>query len=264
MGSNRSAVLLERLDLPFAVTPNHQDIDGNTGGDDFLVSRDRSLELKEHLWMTALEAERRAVPAGSLSNLWEEHALGGLRVCFEFTDSNRILLVAHKRSGQPLPRGDMRMLLRVLGGEQQKVVALELQVAVSTISSRYSRSLAKLGVARREVPVPLVLAAQCSTGAASHVSARMASFGHRGGHWLVVSVPKPATQQFTMLTHAQREVAASIIEGCSRFEIARHRGTSIHTTSRQVHSVFAALKLTGRYALIRRALELGCFRGSSA
>jgi hypothetical protein len=35
---------------------------------------------------------------------------------------------------------------------------------------------------------------------------------------------------------------------------------SVNTVAGPVHAVFRALRITGRYALVRRAAELGCFR----
>jgi DNA-binding NarL/FixJ family response regulator len=65
------------------------------------------------------------------------------------------------------------------------------------------------------------------------------------------------------LTRAEQEVAGLFIEGRSRGEIADHRKTSALTVAGQVHSIFSALRVSGRYALIRRAAELGCFGRTS-
>jgi DNA-binding CsgD family transcriptional regulator len=43
-------------------------------------------------------------------------------------------------------------------------------------------------------------------------------------------------------------------------EIAELRQTSIQTVACQIRGIFAKYRLTGRYALIRRGLELGWFR----
>jgi DNA-binding CsgD family transcriptional regulator len=61
------------------------------------------------------------------------------------------------------------------------------------------------------------------------------------------------------LTRAEQEEACLFIEGRSRAEIADHRRTSALTVAGQVHAIFSALRLSGRYALVRRAGELGCF-----
>jgi DNA-binding NarL/FixJ family response regulator len=63
----------------------------------------------------------------------------------------------------------------------------------------------------------------------------------------------------TTLTHAEQQVAQWLIEGECRTEIARRRATSVHTVARQFSSVFTALRIRGRYALIRCAAEQCCF-----
>jgi DNA-binding CsgD family transcriptional regulator len=78
-----------------------------------------------------------------------------------------------------------------------------------------------------------------------------------------MSVPRPMTDHLTCLTPAEREIARWIIEGQTRSEIADLRRTSPNTVAVQVHSVFSALRVTGRYALIRRAVELKCFADQS-
>jgi DNA-binding NarL/FixJ family response regulator len=217
---------------------------------------------QDALLRSALDAEACSIPLRSLSNLWDDHIHGRLSACFESTHSDRILLVARESSGSlDLTPDDASILQRVLCGEPQKVVSIELGVAVSTLSSRYNRSLVKLGLERREIPLPLVLAAQCAAGIAPITTARAAHFEEFGSVCCVVSVPAPLTRNMPGLTRAEQEVARWIIEGCSRREIGGLRRTSIHTTSRQFHSIFARLHLSGRHALIRRAFELGCFDG---
>jgi DNA-binding NarL/FixJ family response regulator len=173
---------------------------------------------------------------------------------------NRILLILSETQGKrPLPPWDESVVRRVLCGEQQKALAFELKLAVSTLSTRHNRALRMLCIARGEVPVSLVLAAQCASGLLPRISARGASFEHQGARCRVISVPRPAASPLVGLSPVERQVAAWLIEGCSRRDIAAKRGTSKHTVSRHVHSIFRGLEVSGRYALIRRAAELGCW-----
>jgi len=147
----------------------------------------------------------------------------------------------------------------VLCGEARKVLASDLGIAISTATGRFLRGLAKLELADRNVPLPLVLAAQSRAGVARIPSAKAALFDYEGCRCAAVCVPRPATRQLTALTHGEQEVAQWLIEGLTRYEIAERRETSAYTVARQFHSIFAALRVTGRYALIRRAVELHCF-----
>ncbi len=107
--------------------------------------------------------------------------------------------------------------------------------------------------------MPLVVAAQTWTGVSLVPEGRSTYFVHEGRVCLVMSVPRPMTCGIEGLTLAEREVAQLLIEGRSRTEIARHRATSAHTVANQFRSIFAAVGVTGRHALIRRAIELRCF-----
>jgi len=84
-----------------------------------------------------------------------------------------------------------------------------------------------------------------------------------GGVWSLEPEPGAALgcemRHVGALSDAERDVGRLLIEGLSCAEIAEHRGSSIHTIANQRRRVFSALQISGRYALIRRAAELGCF-----
>ncbi|HEV3192947.1 MAG TPA: hypothetical protein VGY54_20715 [Polyangiaceae bacterium] len=202
-----------------------------------------------------------AVQASVLASLWEDLVRGRLRVWCESTTADRIYLVARlKRRHPSLSPDDSAVLVRILCGEQLKVVAAELGIATSTAYGRRQRALHQLDLAHRAMPLSLVLAAQRCAGVALGVSARSAVFEHRGVLALMVSVPKPVTARMTALTRAEQEVAQRLIEGDCRDEIALRRTTSAHTVTRQLSSISKTLQISGRCGLIRYAVERGCFQ----
>lgn len=208
------------------------------------------------IWRHLDRAERLA----TLDAVWKYHTDGRVRFCAQTQAEGQIALVSREEtSPSALVDTESRVLQRVFCGETQKVLALELGLASSTVSHRYNRALAKLKINRREAPTTLVLAAQSAAGLTSQVSARSATFANRSGRWHVVWIPVPQTDQIDDLTSTEQQVASWVIEGRNRSEISRIRGTSVHTASHQIHSIFATLRLAGRYALIRRAAELACF-----
>src|SRR6516162_7136655 len=83
----------------------------------------------------ALEADDRAQTLSCVSKLWADHVGGRLQLCFESMNPDRIVSVARETpgTGETLHPGDESMVLRVLCGEQQKVLALEDDVAISTL-----------------------------------------------------------------------------------------------------------------------------------
>jgi DNA-binding NarL/FixJ family response regulator len=215
------------------------------------------------LWRAATHADGGSLGQQSLTEVWGELVRGDLRVAGSYTLGDRVYLIARDAAPAeraPLTATEVRVLTRVLCGEQQKAVAADLSIAPSTASHRCAGALRKLGVHDSAVPLPLVIAAEQAAGVAAEFAARCLRLEHEGHACTVVSVRRPAMHGVHALTRAEQEVACLFIEGCSRSDIAQSRGTSALTVAGQVHAIFAALRLSGRYALVRRAGEMGCFR----
>jgi DNA-binding NarL/FixJ family response regulator len=216
-----------------------------------------------HAWLAPLAAldapESRADPA-DLGKIWDSVVQGRLRPLSEIVTNNRVCLVSQV-IGRPegLSPEDASLVVNVLCGEPRKAIASELSIALSTATGRFLRALTKLELADRNVPLPLVLAAQCRVGGARIRSGRRAAVDYEDNRSLALSVPRPVTRHLVPLTPSEQEIAQWLIEGFTRYEIADRRETSVHTVAGQFHSIFATLHVTGRYELIRRAVELGCF-----
>ncbi|HEY5145645.1 MAG TPA: helix-turn-helix transcriptional regulator [Polyangiaceae bacterium] len=158
-----------------------------------------------------------------------------------------------------LVRLETTVVVRALGGEQQKLIAAELEIACSTASKWFTQGLVKLGLARRPIPLPLVIAAQArAAGQTPFVAARSATVRREGSFMVLVSVPKPKIRA-NGLTPAEEEVARLLVDGDSRWEIATKRATSAQTVACQLRGIYSKLGVSGRYALIRRGVELGWF-----
>jgi DNA-binding CsgD family transcriptional regulator len=223
------------------------------------------VDSRQALWKAALEADENNAAPCPLEAIWDDHLHGRLRAWWESIGPDRVVLVARvAEGGVDLAAEDADILARVLSGQQQKLVASDLGIAPSTVSGRYVRALDKLDLTPSTIPVPLVLAAQAKVGVAKIPPARSAFFEVEGHVCMVISVPRPNMSCMKSLTAAEQEVAAWLVEGCSRFDIARYRKTSVHTVARQFHSIFAGQGVTGRFALIRSAVAVDCFAETSA
>lgn len=211
-------------------------------------------------WLSALALPESLTTSTALGNVWIDLVRGRLRPVREAITHDAVCLIA-QRIGRPqgLTNDDALLVVNVLCGEPRKAVASELGIAISTATGRFLRALAKLELGDRNVPLPLVLAAQSWAGMARIPSVRVACFEQEGCPCVVVSVPRPATAHLSSLTRGEQEVAQWLIEGLTRYEIADRRETSVHTVAGQFHSIFNALRVTGRYELIRRAVGLRCF-----
>jgi DNA-binding NarL/FixJ family response regulator len=218
----------------------------------------------DRLWSAAMDADATGGTEGGRSNAWDDLVSGRMRIWYASTTAARCYLLARvteprERRGRELNASEGTIVARVLSGEQQKVLACELAIAPSTVSNRFVRALARIDLSARVASLPLVILAQATVGAVRTRHPRSASFEHQGNRCLVLSVPRPIASRMARLTCAEREVAGMFIEGCSRPEIALRRKASVNTIGRQIHSIFSSLEVTGRYGLIRRAVELGCF-----
>jgi len=196
-----------------------------------------------------------------LVELWENLVRGRLRPVRESKAHDSARLVAKIVFGAPALCPDEASIVQsVLCGDARKALAIDLGIAVSTATGRHLRALAKFGLDDCTVPLTLVLAAQSHAGLVQVASARSTQVDQEGHRFLSVIIPRPVTTCLAALTRVQQQVAQWILEGSTRETIAERRSTSVNTVAGQVHAVFHALRVTGRYALIRRAAELGCFR----
>ena len=215
---------------------------------------------RQNLWEAAVEAEERGSVECPLEGVWDDHIHGRLRAWWESVGPDRVTLLARVASGSShIGSEDADILSRVLSGQQQKLLASDLGIAPSTVSGRYVRAVDRLDLTPSTIPLPLVLAAQARVGVGRIPPARHAFFEAQGSVCMVISVPRPNMARMTNLTSAEQEVAGWLVEGCSRFEIARRRKTSVHTVARQFHSIFAVQRVTGRFALIRSSVASNCF-----
>jgi DNA-binding NarL/FixJ family response regulator len=221
---------------------------------------------RETLAAATLGAERAARPCADIAAVWQAVMDRRLSVCGAGVTPGRHYLVARTSDDpslpfSPLSRIETAVLVRVLCGEQQKLVAAELGIACSTASKWYTQALKKLQLTRGPMALPLVMAAQAwASGRNPEVDARSARFEHDGSRYFVLSVPKPVVASQGALTPAECEVARFLLEGESRWEIAARRATSAQTVACQIRGIFAKWRLTGRHALVAQAVKLGWFR----
>jgi DNA-binding NarL/FixJ family response regulator len=211
-------------------------------------------------------AERSARPGVDLAAVWQAVMERRLTVCADGGSPGRRHVVARVSDDAALSRSSLSpietaVLMRVLWGEQQKLVAAERGIACSTASKWYTQALAKMQLTRGPLALPLVIAAQAWWSRHNPpVDARSARFEHDGSRYFLLSVPRPTVTTQGNLTPAECEVARFLIEGESRWDIAARRATSAQTVACQIRGIFSKWRLTGRHALIRHTVELGWMR----
>jgi DNA-binding NarL/FixJ family response regulator len=221
-----------------------------------------SAALPDSLWTAAIRAHDKGAPLQSLGGVWQDVLDGRLRIVGNRLEGSRHLVLARTTHARRTLSGmETAVVVRVLCGEQQKVIAADLGIACSTASKWYTLALANLNLDRVSIPLPLVIAAQSwSSGNAPPVGARSAVFEYEGCEFFVLSVPRPSVTGERSLTHAEQAVAQLLVEGGSRWEIAVLRSTSAQTVACQLRGIFVKFRLSGRHALIRHVAGLGWFR----
>jgi DNA-binding CsgD family transcriptional regulator len=215
------------------------------------------------LWEAAFAADNRGRRPDEAAALWVDLVAGRAKIYCERVARTRSHAVARTGGGSsgvrcPLNPAEATVLLRVLCGEQQKLVSSELGIAHSTASKRCAQALEKLDLHHRPLPLPLIVAAQHAAGVGGAWT-RHSTFDYQGCSFTVTSVPRPTVKAGSGLTLSEQGIACLLVEGHSRFEIARSRSTSAQTVSCQLRAIFSKFRVNGRHGLVRRAAELGWF-----
>jgi DNA-binding NarL/FixJ family response regulator len=203
------------------------------------------------------DAARRAPT--DLAVVWRR-LVDGTEVVLEgyFTESDCALVLAPRDGSRPPQGWQVAVLGAVLRGTAQKRVAIELNVAPSTVAFNARLALERLGVCSRPSRVHplLMLAASAAACGAADVPAVEAAELHEGQRLRVILVPRPDLALRGRLPKAEQEVVQQLVEGRSYAEISQERGTSLRTIANQVAGAFRRLGVSGRNELLQRLFVL--------
>lgn len=217
----------------------------------------RDLDARERLERLAIAADACANCDANLSRLWHDLASGRHRVVDAFFAGDRCYLLLTSTpaaAGQALLGRRLAILEAVLGGLLQKNIAIDLELAPSTIALNSRQGLASMGVnckPSRAHPLLMLAARAARSTLATH--ATWSSFINVDGRKLsVVGAARPDLQLGMVLPTAELAVIRRLIEGLSYAEIAKERGTSTRTIANQITAVFRRLRVSGRNELVQR------------
>jgi DNA-binding NarL/FixJ family response regulator len=222
-----------------------------------------------HLAMraAAIASDAASTTEFSLSLLWRELGRGVSRVVDGFFSDSRcylVLSVDTRSVPTPIDARRLEILEAVLGGLRQKIIAMDLKLAPSTVALNSRLGLEGLGVIGKPSRAhPLLMLAARAAAEPTHALARCASLlGADGRELRVISRPRPDLTLEPVLPAAEMAVIRSLVEGLSYRQIARERGTSTRTVANQISAVFRRLHVSGRNELVQRlffADALGTF-----
>lgn len=219
-----------------------------------VVPRSNKEEERTSLQEEATRADARATVQMSLALLWRELSLGLCKIADGFFSETRCFLLTTPTVGpaQPLQGRRREILEAVLCGVGQKNIAVELQLAPSTIALNARVALDGLGMSSRPSRAhPLLMlaakAARCQDGRAT---AALSFVEHGGTLMRVIALPRPDLRLSEALPPAELSVVKSLIEGACYEDIAQMRGTSTRTIANQITTVFRRMKVSGRSELL--------------
>lgn len=213
-----------------------------------------SVDTLEGLRLSAMLAEANAATDIDLANLWGELVAGTCRILDGFFTKDRHYLILSNASCPPMAGRRLAIVEAVLSGTRQKSIAIDMDLAPSTVALNARLALQSLGVngkPSRAHPL-LMLAARASRDSITAVVRRSTVAARDGSALTVVSATRPDHFLGSTLPLAELDVIRSLVEGNSYAEIARSRGTSTRTIANQITAVFRRLKLSGRNELVQR------------
>lgn len=222
----------------------------------------------ESLGLLAVKADDASTTRLGLRLLWWELTHGLCRIEGGFFTESRCLLVTAAVDGrvEPLQGKRLEILETILSGVGQKSIAIELDLAPSTIALNARLALACLGVHCRPSRVHplLMLTATASRAESPYMLGCSSCVCFRGRQLRVISIPRPDCALHDRLPPAELAVVRNLVEGVSYDQIARTRGTSMRTIANQVTAVFRRMNVSGRSQLLHRLFADESFLAASA
>ena len=204
--------------------------------------------------LTAIGLDANAKSMTSVLPLWRDLTYGRSRVADGFFTSDRcyLLLAPHSGRARPLETRRLSILEAVLRGSPQKCIAIDHDLAPSTIALHAKLALESLGAMDRPSRThPLLM--RVARSASKPTEARCSNlYVDADREFRVLSMPRPEQGLASVLPSAEFEVIQSLVEGLSYQEIAERRDTSSRTVANQISAVFRRLQVSGRNALVER------------
>lgn len=193
-------------------------------------------------------------PIVDLATLWRSVTSGTSFVLdSHYTDTQCFVLVERRSAphGRLLSQFRIELLERILLGQSQKAVAIDFQLAVSTVALASSDCLRLMGRNHlsSRVPALLVMAVHAARGAVIAPARTQLVMKGRSESWLL-SAPRPDLELPGELTQAEAAVTRLLVEGHPHARIAELRLASPRTVANQLASAFRKLGISGRAELL--------------
>lgn len=225
----------------------------------FNVRSRAGARLRLRLRSSVIASGRRTTDSICLAALWRELVIGSCTIRDSFCSAYHSYLITGPVAGPwgCLEPKHLQVLEAFLTGVAQKAIAMDLDVAPSTVASYARSALRHLGVHDRPSQVqPLLMLAAKASQSLNPTCRGEVTFLHETEPLRVVAFPRPDSE-LPAVPPAELSVLRYLVEGMTHSEIARRRGTAIRTVANQLASVFRRFRVSGRRELILRLFELG-------
>lgn len=188
--------------------------------------------------------------------LWLELCSGRLRFTELGLTATHCVGVLEPRTGNDvalhaLSERRLDILQRVLEGQSLNFIALELNLANSTVSAEFKHAMRALGLATRVAELPiLVLQLWGAVRAYTSATPRCARLSVGSSERRVLAMPRVDVCSLECLPRAEAEVCRLLLAGLSHAHIAELRDTSSRTTANQISAIFRKFRVSGRLELL--------------
>jgi DNA-binding CsgD family transcriptional regulator len=215
---------------------------------------------RERFESEVVAADRHSQSEIDFALTWRELTRGLSRVAGWFFTPERCGLVLAMTDHAPEPAlagRRLRILEPILCGVGQKTVAINFELAASTIALNARRGLGALGFQGRPSRVHPLLMQVARAACERSLAAGSISFVSSAiGDLQVIGVPRPDRHLVGNTPAAELEVARLFFEGASYVEIAQSRRTALRTVANQLAAVFKRMAVSGRNELVHRLFAL--------
>jgi DNA-binding NarL/FixJ family response regulator len=216
-----------------------------------VLAADGTPEALREAVLSARTAKSYLVPLGSL--LGELMTAGsGVVACF-LSDGTYHLVLRRAGNGSKsaFRTREMNILKRIMLGEPQKVIALDLQLSATSVAMIAARVVRALGFdcPASRIPMVLMMAAQAELEPGG-VWVPSATLDWRDRVYQVVRVARPNPQVLEDLSESEQSIVELLIERRSNAEIARARHRSDRTVANQLGSILRKLGVSNRAGVL--------------
>jgi DNA-binding NarL/FixJ family response regulator len=193
----------------------------------------------------------------SLTRLWDDLLDGSCQVIGHACDDTHCSLsLAYgerpQASASLTSRARRALIESAILGQAQKVLAIDMGRSSSTVSTVLHGSLQAMGLSCQFRCSPLSLALLAH--AARRDARPRPSVAREGDAWVLTFV-RPDWALRARLSGSEHDVARLALEGKTHAEMALLRRVSQRTIANQLQSAFSKLKVTGRFQLLRLAID---------